>query len=109
MDITTFWYTSVAGIVAASILIINVLKRLLVNVDVLNKIPTWLLVVVVAGLLTYFANMKWHTLPGDSWVELIMQSIFTAAASSGFWEWMGNADVTIQQTAIRSGIHPTEE
>lgn len=109
MDLTTIWYTSVAGIVAAAILIINILKRALVNVPAINKIPTWFMVVIVAFVLTYLANMVWHTLPGDNWLQLVMQSVLTAAVASGFWEWMGEATTTLRQTAIRSGIAPAKE
>ncbi len=109
MDVALSWYTSIAGIVTVAILAINVLKKLLINVDYINKIPTWILVVIVAEILTFICNRLWNTLPGDNYRDLFLQALVYAAAASGFWEWLGELNTTIRQTAIRSGVNPSED
>lgn len=109
IDIFLSWYTSVAGIVAVSILVINILKRALVNVPVINQIPTWFMVVIVAEILTFLCDRVFHTLPVQSPLDLFTQAFFYAAAASGLWEWLGELGTTIRQTAIKSGVNPTEE
>lgn len=106
MDWVTTWYTTTAGIAVAAIFFVNVAKKLLINVSYVNKIPTWVFCTLVAFVLTYFANQQWHTLPGDSWLILAMQSVVSAGLASGFWEWYNNTTTTLRETAIKSGINP---
>ena len=84
------WYTSVAGIVAATILIVQVIKRFAGNVSYIGAIPTWVIAAVVAGSLSAAANAWWHTLPGPVW-EVVMQAVMLAAMASGFKEWLDPA------------------
>lgn len=86
----TQWYGSVAGIVAATMIGVGILKRILANVNVLNQLPVWLYAVVLSAGLTTLANMVWHTLPGDLW-QLLTQSVIMAATASGFYEWFNSS------------------
>ncbi|MEN6605900.1 MAG: hypothetical protein ABFD60_01555 [Bryobacteraceae bacterium] len=89
MDLT--WYTNVVGIVAVTIFVIEVMKRLLGDVAFVKRFPTWLYAVLVAGILTEFAHAVLHTLQGDN-MQLLTQSVMLAAGASGFKEWFSNAN-----------------
>lgn len=81
------WYSTQLGIIAATGIVVSILKRLLGNVRVANAVPTWAYAVAVAGILTWLAVAVWHTLPGALW-PLISQAAVSAGASSGFYEWL---------------------
>ncbi len=102
MDFTN-WYTSVAGVVMATIFLVTVLKRLLGNVPYANTVPTWLYAVAVSATLTALTNYVWHTLPGDLWQNM-MQAVFMAGSASGFYEWMQTPTKPLAASAISAGV-----
>lgn len=99
------WYTSVAGIVTATVIIVGILKRALAAVEYLNSVPTWLYAVAVSCGLTAVTNLWWHTLPGDFW-QLAMQAVIAAATATGFYEWFRRENVAKpladSSTAVRA-------
>lgn len=95
------WYSTVAGVVAATLLGVSILKRALGNVSGINQVPTWMFAVAVSALLTFLTNRVWKTLPGELW-QLMMQSVFMAAAASGFYEWLNGPTKTLQHSLIKA-------
>ena len=102
MDITN-WYTSVAGIVAATILLVGVLKRAFGNVAYVNTVPTWMYAVGISASMTALANYIWHTLPGNFWQNL-MQAVMMAGSASGFYEWYNAPTKALASSAISAGV-----
>ena len=94
----TLWYTSRAGIIAATMLIVALLKRGLATVRYANQVPTWIYAAVVAGGLTFVLNRVLHTLPGDNIGELLWYAVMTAATAGGFHQWfyggLANGDIS---------------
>lgn len=98
------WYSSVTGVVAATILGVSILKRALANVNGLNGVPTWLYAVVMSAVLTFLTNRVWGTLPGELW-QLMVQVVMMAAAASGFYEWLNNSTTTsLKSSARKAGV-----
>lgn len=97
------WYGTQAGLIAATAVIVSVLKRAIGNVAYLNTIPTWLYAVTVAAVLTFLAVHVWHTLPGDLW-SLMSQSVLAAGASSGFYEWVNRPTASLALSAVKAGV-----
>ena len=81
------WYSTQAGIITATAIIVSVLKRVLGNVRIANTVPTWTYAVAVAGLLTFVSVALLHAMSGDL-LALISQAAISAGASSGFYEWL---------------------
>jgi len=97
------WYTSVAGIVAATIFVVSILKRALGNLRGFNAVPTWLYACVISGTATYLCVAVWKTMPGPLW-QLVIQAVFMAAAASGFYEWYNNGNKTLAASAKSAGV-----
>jgi hypothetical protein len=102
MDFTN-WYTSVAGVVAATILAVTILKRAFGNVPYVNTVPTWMYAVTISGILTTLTNYVWHTLPGDLWQNM-MQAVMMAGTASGFYEWLQTPTKPLAASAISAGV-----
>lgn len=94
------WYTSVAGVVAATMLGVSILKRALGEVSGLNSIPTWVYAVVISAILTFLTVKVWGTLPGQLW-QTMTQSVIMAGAASGFYEWINKSGSTSLATSAR--------
>jgi hypothetical protein len=77
------WYSSVAGVVAATIAIVQMLKSTMPRVEYLNLVPTWTYVVTVAALLTWFSHDVLGTLHGENLVQLITEAVTAALVASG--------------------------
>jgi hypothetical protein len=97
------WYTSIAGIVAATIFSVTVLKRALGNVPYANTVPTWLYAVAVSAVLTVLTNYTWHTLPG-ALGENLMQAVMLAGTASGFYEWLQAPTKPLAASARSAGV-----
>jgi hypothetical protein len=102
MDFTN-WYTSVTGVVAATILAVTILKRALGNVPYANTVPTWLYAVAISAGLTALTNYVWHTLPGNLWQNM-MQAVMMAGTASGFYEWVQSPDKPLAASAMSAGV-----
>lgn len=83
---STDWYTSVGGIVAATAVIVQVLKKSLSRVVFLQDVPLWLYSVVVASALTILAENVLQTIHGGLMADL-NQAVLMAAAASGLFSW----------------------
>lgn len=97
------WYTSVVGIVAATMLLVSIVKRAFGNVAYANTVPTWVYAVGISGLLTFLTNRVWATLPGDLWQNL-MQAVMMAGTASGFYEWLKSPSAPLAASAISAGV-----
>lgn len=97
------WYTSIAGVVAVTMLLVSVLKRAFGNRPYINTVPTWLYAVVISGGLTVLTSHVWGTLQGDLWQNL-MQAIGMAAMASGFYEWLNAPTKPLAESAIKAGV-----
>lgn len=82
------WYTSIAGIIAATLIIVEILKRALGNVSVAMQVPTWVYAVTVAALLTYASKASGLLTDEGNVFALLMQAVMLAASASGFWSWL---------------------
>lgn len=89
MDFT--WYTNIGGIVVATILLVEVLKRFCGNWAWFGTVPTWLYAVAVSVGLTALCHFVFQTLPGEH-LPLFTQAVMMAAGASGFKEWISNAN-----------------
>ncbi len=78
---------TLTGIVAATTLVVEVLKRLLVSVKVLNRIPTWMYAIGTAIVLVLIANRVLGVLQGDMG-PLMWSAALLGASASGFWTWL---------------------
>jgi hypothetical protein len=100
----TQWYGTQAGIIGATGIVVSVLKRILGNVSYANALPTWLYAVVVSAALTYLSVRVWGTMPGDLW-PLVSQSVLSAGASSGFYEWLtAHPTTSLAASAAKAGV-----
>lgn len=99
----TNWYTSVVGVVGATIFLVTVLKRLLGNVAYVNTVPTWIYAVAISAGLTGLTNAVWHTLPG-SLLQNMMQAVMMAGSASGFYEWLQAFDKPLASSAMSAGV-----
>ena len=83
------WYSSIAGIVALTIILVEVVKRSLGNVVWLSQVPTWLYAVLISAGLTAITHIWLGTLQGTD-LDLFSQAVGSAAIASGVKEWSGN-------------------
>jgi hypothetical protein len=98
------WYGTQAGIIGATAIGVSILKRLLGNLAYANSLPTWLYAVGVAGVLTYLSVRVWHTMPGNLW-PMVSQSVLSAGASSGFYEWItAHPTTSLATSAVKAGV-----
>ena len=83
------WYSSIAGIVAFTIILVEIAKHSLGSVPWLSRIPTWAYAVVVSAALTFITHVWLGRLQGDD-LDLFSQAIGSAALASGIKEWLSN-------------------
>jgi hypothetical protein len=93
-----WWYGSVAGVTAATALIVSVLKRAVGDRDPFAQVPTWVYAFVVGAVLTALCAFGLGTLPGNPW-QLVMQAALNGASSSGFYEWLNNGRKSLGMSA----------
>jgi len=102
----TEWYTSIAGVVAATVFLVSGAKRVFGNMPFMATIPTWLYAVVIALGLTYVCSQVLGTLPGVFW-QLAWQAVQNAAIATGVYEWFNNGTKPIWQSAQSAGVQVT--
>jgi len=96
------WYSSIAGIVALTIILVEVVKRSLGNVVWLSQVPTWLYAVLISAGLTAITHIWLGTLQGTD-LDLFSQAVGSAAIASGIKEWVGNINKPLAaSTAART-------
>ena len=93
------WYRSVVGIIAATGLIVQILKRLVGNVPGLMKVPTWTYAAVVAVALTFASRYFGYLSDEGTLLDLLMLAGLSAASASGFWSWFSNGSAQIGDSA----------
>lgn len=92
------WYTSVAGIIAGTLIIVEVLKRALGNVALVKAVPTWVYAVVVAVGLTYASRAAGLLTDQGSTLDVLMTAVMLAGSASGFWTWLRNPSDQIKNS-----------
>ena len=96
------WYSSIAGIVAFTIILVEIAKRSLGSVPWLSQVPTWFYAVLISAGLTAITHIWLGTLQGTD-IELFSQAIDSAAIASGIKEWAGNLNKPLAaSTAART-------
>lgn len=76
--------TSTAGVIATTMIVVSILKKLLGDTPMFKKVPVFVYVAVVAVTLTFVANQLTHTLPGDL-KTVLWESFKAALAASGLF------------------------
>jgi len=92
--------TSLSGIVVATLIILQILKKLMAEVDGLKVVPIWVYGVTVSVGLTVFANRVLKILPGDDLLPLVWQAALLAASASGFYEWIKAPKASPEMSAV---------
>ena len=92
------WYGSIAGIVAGTLIIVEVLKRAIGNIAVLKGVPTWIYSVIVAVSLTYASRAAGYLSDQGSTLDVLMSALMLAASASGFWTWLRQPTDPIQDS-----------
>lgn len=103
------FYKSVPGIVAATLIIVQILKRAIGRVDGLKSVPTWCYSALVALVLTFAASYYGVLTVADdeSVFDKILMAVGMAAVASGFWSWLSEPTDPIKNSTLarkRSGI-----
>ena len=102
-ELTIGWYSSVTGVVAATIFGVAILKRAIGGVSYLNTVPTWLYAVSLASGLIFVTNRIWGTLPGDLWQNM-WQAVTSAGMASGFYEWLNRPTSSLAASAVKANV-----
>ena len=79
--------STISGVVAATLIVVEVIKRSTVKVPYIQSLPVWVIAVAVSIALTVLANQVFDTLEGDTWA-LAWSAALSAAAASGFHTWL---------------------
>jgi hypothetical protein len=90
-------FATIGGIVAATIVLVEALKRGIGNLPYARAVPTWIYAVAIAAILTALARFLFDTLPGPFW-PLMLQAITNAAAASGFYSWLTDTTKPLQMS-----------
>ncbi len=95
-------FTTIGGIVAFTLTLVEGLKRVLATSPRLGQLPTWLYAVGVSAVLTLLAHYGLGLLQGDIG-SLLVQAIVGAALAGGFKGWWDNLTKPLSaSTAARS-------
>lgn len=83
------WYQSIGGIIAATLIIVQILKRLIGGISFFGRWPTWCYSVLVALVLTFAASYAGVLTLADNETlfDKISMAVVGAAMASGFWSW----------------------
>ena len=92
------WYTTIAGIMTATAVGVQVAKRWLGNTDPFARIPTWLYSVAIAAALTAVSKASGLLTDQGTWLEVMMKSVMLAASTSGFVSWLQHATTPIEES-----------
>lgn len=90
--------SSVAGIVAATLILVRVALKFLATVKFARALPQWVYAVCIAGLLTLFARFVLQSVQGNAW-DLCYQSVMAAAAATGFHNWIDDFKTPLHESA----------
>jgi hypothetical protein len=75
-----------AGIVASTLILVEVFKRLFVSVESVKEIPTWMVAVVISASLTLIAFLL-KAFDG-SVLDFGIETVKNAAIAGGFYSWL---------------------
>lgn len=88
---TTFdpaWYRTIPGIIVGTLVIVQILKRLLGGVPLFGRVPTWCYSASVALVLTYVASyLGVLSDADDNLFDRLSTAVVGASMASGFWSW----------------------
>jgi hypothetical protein len=100
---------SISGVVAATLLAVEILKRALKRVTFFEKVPVFVYSIVLAILFGTLANKVFHTndgtplLTGEYW-KVIWACAIAAAGASGFYTWLRNPETIRTASTITAMI-----
>tara|TARA_Y100000310_G_scaffold345571_1_gene466747 strand:- start:2286 stop:2597 length:312 start_codon:yes stop_codon:yes gene_type:complete len=92
---------SMSGIIGATLIILQILKKLMAEVDGLKVVPIWVYGVAISAGLTVLASKVLNILPGDNLLSLVWQAALLAASSSGFYEWIKDPKASPELSAAK--------
>lgn len=101
-DLQSLSLGSITGIIAATFVVMEVLKRIFSTNTYFGKVPAWCYSVVVAMALCFVANKVLNNsdgtpmLPGQL-TPLLWRACLAAASASGFYSWIGNTSIADAQ------------
>lgn len=90
--------SSVAGIVAMSVVAVRIALRSLARVKFARTIPTWVYAAVAATGLTLFARFVLHSIEGDIW-DLMYRAVTNAAMANGVTAWLDDYKTPLHESA----------
>ena len=99
-------FSSVAGIIVATTIIVAVLMRSLGDKPFFGKVPAFVYVTGISLILTFLANRVWKLLPGSIGV-LLWDSAKSALASSGFYTWVTGRAGAIEKSGAVAARQPS--
>jgi hypothetical protein len=105
MEASTFdpqFYKSVPGIVAATLIFVQIIKRALGNVSGLKNVPTWCYSALVALVLTFAASYYGVLTLGDDETvfDKVILAVGLAAVASGFWSWLSEPTDPLKESTL---------
>lgn len=105
MELETLNLTSITGVVAATLTIVEILKRTFSKFSFWSRVPVFVYAIVISAICALLANRVFMIdghplLPGETW-KVIWASVIAAAGASGFYTWLRNPESL--QTAGRLG------
>lgn len=92
------WYTTISGIILATGVGVQAIKRFLGNRAPFASVPTWVYSVLLAAVLTALSKYFGYLTTAGTWLEVLMQSVMTAGATSGFVSWLQHLDTPIEES-----------
>lgn len=78
---------TISGIVAATLLLVEIIKRAGQDLPFIRAVPVWVIAVLVSIGLTYLGNRILSTLEGDL-PTLLWTAALSAASASGIHTWL---------------------
>lgn len=97
MDLAALSLSSITGIIAATMVILEILKRIFIKNAGFGKIPVFVYAVAISIILATIANKFLKTpegesiLPGVYW-SIVWKAVIGAASASGFYSWLNNPE-----------------
>lgn len=97
MDLATLSLSSVTGIIATTMVILEILKRIFQKNKGFGSVPVFVYAIGVSIILATIASKVIKTptgdpiLPGLYW-EVLWKAVIGAASASGFYSWLNNPE-----------------
>lgn len=91
--------SSFVGIIAATMVAVEVLKKAVGNRAWFRAVPTWAYACAVSAALTAGAYYLGILDEPGAWYEVVLKAVGLAATASGFWTWLRAPNDQIQDSA----------